>query len=171
MRAVSIGAVVIAAALGSSATALEGHATIARGGHAHASSHGGRGGRSSAVGGAGGDSTGGTGVLCGSVDLLQGSNDINNLGAGQLQLGNGSTLLGDLFIPVGTPAGGGSMSERSGVSTITGSRGGEDSGSTGNAGCASGGRGGGGARAGSASGGAGGAAGRAAARGGRAAAH
>lgn len=175
MRTLTVVAIGAAALVGSSAMTLSSHASRAHGAGAHARSTAGAGGRSSAAGGIGGSSTGGSGVACGGLDLFIAvtqlplhANAANNLGGGQLQLGNGLGGLDNVFAPVGAPAGGGGQSTSQGVTTLSGSDGAADSGDTGNAACGNGGRGGRGARGGTAHGGHGGAAGAAAARGGAA---
>jgi hypothetical protein len=176
MRALSTGAIAIAAVLGTSAATLTTYASTVRAGGGIASSHGGSAGKATAGGGAGGTSSGGTGVGCGQLDLtiigshtpIGHSNDVNNLGGGQLQVGDGSNLLGNLFAPVLTSGGGGSVTSSAGRSSILNSDGANDSGDTGNDACGNGSQGGNGAKGGSASGGNGGKAGSAKARGGHA---
>jgi hypothetical protein len=176
MRGLSTGAIAIAAVLGTSAMTLTAYASPARAGSGHASSYAGSAGRARAGGGAGGTSSGGTGIGCGQLDLtiiashtpIGHSNDLNNLGGGQLQLGDGSDLLGNLFTPVLSSGGGGLQSGTAGRSRITTSDGANDSADTGNDRCGNGSQGGDGAKGGSATGGNGGRAGSASARGGHA---
>lgn len=171
MRPIGIGAMAVAAVLGSSAMTLTSHASTAGTARAHASSHAGTGGRAAAAGGNGGAGSGGTGIACSQLDLstivshtpIGHSNDVNNLGGGQLQLGDGANLLGNLFLPALSPRGAPSDNLTAGASTISDSQGADDSADTGNASCGNGHRGGTGAKGGSASGGNGGKGGRASA--------
>jgi len=175
MRTARLAALTAAAVLGGSAITVTGHASAAGGASGHATSTSGAAGHASAAGGRGGSSTGGTGAACGGVDLIIAvtqlplhANGLNNLGGGQLQLGNALGGLNNLGAPVGASAAGGSMRTSQGVTTQTGSRGAGDSADSGNVACGGAGDGGDGSRGGSAHGGRGGAAGSARARGGSA---
>ncbi|HEX6493087.1 MAG TPA: hypothetical protein VF112_06215 [Candidatus Dormibacteraeota bacterium] len=175
MRTAHLAALAAAAVMGGSAITVTGHASAARGGSGHATSASGSGGRASATPGRGGSSTGGTGAACGGLDLIIAvtqlplhANGLNNLGGGQLQLGNALGGLNNLGAPVGASAGGGSMRTSQGITTLSGGRGADDGADSGNAACGNAGDGGDGSRGGRARGGRGGAAGSAVARGGTA---
>jgi hypothetical protein len=175
MRTSRFAALTAAAVLSGSAITVTTHASVAHGSGGHSTSTGGAGGRSSATGGHGGSSTGGNGVACGGLDLfiavtqvpLHG-NGLNNLGGGQLQLGNGLGALDDVGSALGSSATGGSQRSSQGVTTQSGSIGTDDSADSGNVACAGAGNGGDGSHAGTAHGGRGGSAGSASAHGGAA---
>jgi len=175
MRIARLVALAAAAVVGGSAVTVTSHASAARGASGHATSTSGAGGRASATAGRGGSTTGGTGAACGGLDLIIAvtqlplhANGLNNLGGGQLQLGNGLGGLNNLVGAAGSSAGGGSLRTSQGITTLDGSRGADDGADSGNAACGNAGNGGAGSHGGSAHGGHGGAAGSASARGGAA---